>query len=63
MWTQNQQMDLYDQKEEVAAEVWLPRSRMIKDDRNHFVLTNSVHYVRALALNSQGQGMIEHQSI
>lgn len=56
-------MDLYDQKEEVAAEVWLPRSRMIKDDRNHFVLTNSVHYVRALALNSQGQGMIEHQSI
>ena len=56
-------MDLYDQKEEVAAEAWLPRSRMIKDNRNHFVLTNSVHYVRALTLNSQGLGMIDHQSI
>ena len=54
---------LYDKKEEVTAEAWLPRSRMVKDNRTHYVLTNSVHYVRALTLNGQGLAMIDHQSI
>jgi len=46
-----------------VAEQWLPRGRILKDVRNHFVLANSVHYVRALTLDARGHSMIDHESI
>lgn len=54
---------MYNQKEEVSAVHWLPRSRIIEDVRHHFVLVNSVHHVRALTLDARGHSMLDHQSI
>jgi hypothetical protein len=36
---------------------------MIKDVRNHFVLVNSIHYVRALTMDARGHSMVDHESI
>ena len=42
---------------------WLPRSRLHKDLRNHFVLVNSEHYVRTIMTDSDNFSIIDHESI
>jgi hypothetical protein len=41
----------------------LPRHKVISGEKNHFVLVNSRHFVRALMFDDSNQAFINHSSI